>query len=79
MARKTVNIEDLINKANGQIAANAEREPDNTEGRLAIATLLESVLHDAGRYRGFRYLASSSTVRNGTEGVDYDGSARHYF
>jgi len=50
--RKTVSVEALRAKINARLA-------DETTGsapRMALASLLESVLMDSGNYRGFNYL-----------------------
>jgi len=50
--RKTIRVSDLTAKINKMIAAT----PDNfTAERLALATLLESVLMDTGNYHGYRH------------------------
>lgn len=74
MARKTITVADLVAKTNRMIAASKENIPHDTEGRLALCTLIESVLHDTGNYRGFQYLDGHEAVIAG----DYDGSARRY-
>jgi len=52
MSRKTVAIDTLKARVNRDLA----RESGTDEARLAVAYVLESMLHETGNYRGFRYL-----------------------
>lgn len=50
--RKTLRVEDLRTQINRRL-----KDPSLTpEARLALASMLETVLMDAGQYRGFNYL-----------------------
>lgn len=74
--RKTYKIETLIEKVNGMLMGSA---PDEGEARQGMATVLESVLHETGNYRGFSYLptewkADGSGLRDG-----FDDTRRRYF
>lgn len=79
-ARKTVRIADVVRTANVMLAAPGS----TTDGRIAVAVLLERVLMDCNAYKGFRYLDSeylpasdqtpSSVLRAG-----YDDTRRAYF
>lgn len=67
MARKTVNIDQLLTMANSQLA-----EPTSTaDGREAICSFIEGILLSVDRYAGFRYLETAEIAGN--------GSRREYF
>lgn len=51
--RKTINVEHVKRIANDMLR---DSVPEVTEGRQAVASMLERVLHDTGQYRGFQYL-----------------------
>lgn len=54
MARKTVAVALLVGRVNRMLSA-----PGGTaDGRIALAVLLEAVLHDTDNYRGFNYQRS---------------------
>jgi hypothetical protein len=82
MARKTISIEVLRNQINEMLKIST-REPSMRFGFIGV---LESVLHDTGNYRGFRYLTSEEVpakqepgVIRGETNVFPDDSRRHYF
>jgi hypothetical protein len=54
MARKTCDVEKLKAHVNRRLAA----EVSTPDGRWELARLLESVLHETGNYKGFRYQRS---------------------
>ena len=74
--RKTLNVTDLVAELNRRI-----QYTDSVEGRLALCFTIERILHDADRYRGFRFTNSVMTILpNGDESHDSpDESFRHYF
>ncbi len=75
MARKTVAVDALVRTANGMLAA-----PDAPrDGRAGIATLVESVLHDTGQYRGFRYLPSELLPDGSALRPGHDDFRRAYY
>jgi hypothetical protein len=53
--RKTFEVEELKKRVNHALA-NTESEVNNADYRRGLMGLLETVLHDTGNYRGFRYL-----------------------
>jgi hypothetical protein len=75
MARKTVSVEYVKERANTFLATS----DDSMAGmRRGMAALLESVLFETGNYKGFRYLStewdeSTETLREG-----YDDTRREY-
>ncbi len=76
--RKTVNVDDLRDRVNNMLAAPASSH----EGRIALSVLLESVLHDTGRYRGFQFLLPNGAVDVGPEPIGPDDprhSRRRYY
>lgn len=66
MARKTFNIDELIDIVNGICKDSAA---DRKEVRQGAMNVLEKVLMDAGRYSGFNYLIE---VADGEPGCRYD-------
>jgi hypothetical protein len=50
--RKTISVDEVRARVNTRLASN-EGTP---EGRRALGELLESILHDSGNYKGFRFL-----------------------
>lgn len=88
MGRKTVDIDKLREYANTALSYRSVHSSDSPETetafRLGIASLLERVLHDAGRYKGFGYQDSEyeqpkegQLARDLREG--YDDSRRIYY
>ena len=91
MARKTFKIEPFVEQANIMLRSKNGSE----EARLAIGTLVESTLMEAGAYGGFRYLGIDELVPGCKPGVrcgpngevlsyeerflDTDHSRRQYF
>lgn len=75
-ARKTLNVTDTVATLNGYI-----QYADTAEARLAICSVIERILHDSGRYRGFRYTNLVEVYEyNGEITLDSpDESFRHYF
>lgn len=78
MARKTVNVSDLVDMANHTLQCSAT---DMHELRLGVIGLLENVLHQTGNYKGFQFLDSNGTVDLSGELVspdDPEHSRRRY-
>jgi len=73
--RKTFRVEGFIVKVNTMIAATND---DMAAERLALATVLESVLIETGNYHGFNYLRSEWT-EEGTLKPGADLSRRRYY
>lgn len=67
MAKKTIKVIELINKANSML----QKSTCDPEGRLGIMTLLESVLSDTGNHRGFRYLRETEVPEGHKAGIYY--------
>lgn len=72
MARKTVTIEFLINMTNDICRLS---DPSCRERRQGAMNLLETALHSAGNYRGFRYLLEGQC--QGAPGVRYLNGVPH--
>jgi len=49
--RKTVRVEDLKDRINNEI-----RHGVTVEARLTLATVLATILHETGNYKGFNYV-----------------------
>ena len=70
-SRKTIEVESLLDYANGFLSAKFGSQ----EERRAIILMIEFALMKANRYRGFRYLDEnelSSFDKPGIRWVDYD-------
>lgn len=65
--RKTVDVDFVLARGNTYLASNESTE----DGREAVCAIIESVLFEAGRYAGFRYLPTNE--------VNGAGSRREYF
>ena len=65
---KTVKVEALIERANCYFR---NSENDKREARRALQSFVEGFLHDAKRYRGFRYLAKEEMKPGLTHGVEH--------
>lgn len=64
--RKTVKIDRIREMANGILL----HTPDsNKQGREAVQTFVECVLMEAGRYKGFRFLAESEMLMQSENGI----------
>ena len=55
-SRTTIDLRDLRDRINTMLRVST-CEP---EGRVALSTLLESVLTEAGQYRGFSYVGAEN-------------------
>ena len=69
MARKTINVDELRDKTN-EMLAKSTCSPDIRRGMISI---LEYVLHETGRYSGFRYLTEQEVPDMHLPGIRYDG------
>lgn len=79
--RTTIRVGDLVAKFNGMIAATPD---DMARERSALASALESVLHDTGNYRGFSYLPSEclpaeEQTADTVLRAGFDDTRRRYF
>jgi hypothetical protein len=52
MARKTVNVKDLVEKANFALSINGLSQLE----KAGVACFLETFLFETGNYKGYRYL-----------------------
>jgi hypothetical protein len=64
--RKTVSVEALTEQAN-YLLANDKHGPEH---RFGVMALIETVLHDTGNYRGFRYLEISEVPKGCLPGIN---------
>jgi hypothetical protein len=75
--RKTLNVADTVATLNRFI-----QFTDTVDGRLSLCHAIERILHDADRYRGFRFTNNVVSIDpvGGFERHDSpDESFRHYF
>lgn len=75
-ARKTVPVEDVKTLANKMLANSAD---EVTQGREAIAVMLEHILMDTGNYHGFRYLPGVMDFSTDPPSVVGDETRRAYY
>lgn len=76
MARKTVDVSWLRDKANDFLRDSADNMRDERKG---VAALLESALFETGNYKGFSYRISEWDEVAGELKVGYDSSRRYYY
>ena len=82
--RKTVEVKYVLDSANAYLRLTPD---EHTEGRMAVANLLESVLMATDTYRGFGYIKSNfdkDGIYQDNEPVRYnkgetDESRRQYY
>lgn len=89
MARKTSTVSNVLNRVNHML-----RTPDSSlrlEGltpeqafRLGAASLLETILHETGNYRGFNYqseqfLPAEEQTADQVLKPDHDSTRRFYY
>lgn len=80
-ARKTIELAELKDKVNYHLALKDD-SVSTYESRLAMATLLESMLMRANAYKGFKYRAGAYDWTNPSEPVlreGYDETRRIYY
>ena len=73
MSRKTIPVGTLTAKINSMLALSTCSPVE----RLAMANVLEAVLHDTGNYRGFRCL--DAKFDESGQLVSGDESRRYYY
>tara|TARA_B100000809_G_scaffold237517_1_gene257417 strand:+ start:136 stop:432 length:297 start_codon:yes stop_codon:yes gene_type:complete len=84
--RKTINVEDLKDFANNQLASSVryERQKESFEGidaelRKGVMMMLENVLMSTDNYKGFRYLAIDEVPTGCTPGIRRDRGQEKQF
>lgn len=75
MARKTIKITELVEGINNVLKDAGIRE----EHKRSLCIFLESLLHDTGNYKGFRYILTSPYLENGEENPSHKEHSREYF
>lgn len=81
MARKTVEVSKVVSIANKMLENTGD---DDTQLRLGVSALVESVLFETGNYKGFNYLesefkpASEQSLGESPLKENYDDSRRQY-
>ena len=74
--RKTIEVEKVKSMVNHMLANSAD---DVTEGRIALAVLLERVLMETGNYHGYRHLRVDFECRIRRKVVYGDETRRVYY
>lgn len=72
--RKTIPLQTLIETFNGVLRNSPAESHAQRQGAM---TALEAVLHEAGVYKGFRYLLASEVPEGSMPGVHYLGNVPH--
>ena len=76
MARKTIEVAKVRDTINEMIEYSWRHHLNTGEaGRYSLGIALESILHDTGNYKGFKYLDGHEAVIAN----EYDESSRRYF
>lgn len=87
MARKTIDIQTLTERANARLSATLhhrhidqlnELSPEQAF-RLGVASLLEWALHETGNYHGFNYVNPDGTFVSPYVAGETDETRRVYF
>lgn len=68
MARKTVNVADLVESCNKTLKTHT----GDRMYRLAVQVFLEDILHQTGNYKGFRYLLRDEVPLGEEPGIHYE-------
>lgn len=84
MARKTINIQDLIVRANVRLTVTPH--PNQLDGmtpeqafRAGVASLLEWALHETDNYHGFNYVNEDGSFVSPFVAGETDETRRVYF
>ena len=84
--RKTMNVEDLKDFANNQLACSIryERQKEGLESidaefRKGVMAMIEAVLMDTDNYKGYRYLAIDEVPTGCTPGIRRDRGVEEQF
>ena len=84
--RKTINVEDLKDFANNQLASSVryERQKESFEGidaelRKGVMMMLENILMSTDNYKGFRYLALDEVPQGRMPGIRRDRGQEKQF
>lgn len=72
--RKTVEIQKVIDYANGYLAAKG----GSIDCRRAIISMVEAVLMAANRYRGYRYLGQNELEAGDLPGIRWENDPKDY-
>lgn len=73
-ARKTVEIQKLLNFANGYLSAKG----GTPEARRGVIAMIENALFFADRYRGFRYLSEEDLYEGDKPGIRWTDDPAEY-
>jgi hypothetical protein len=76
-SRKTVEIEKLLDYANGYLASDYTNggAPGDRQRRQGVIDMLEAALHAIGRYRGYVYLDETQITKS-MPGIRWDAEDR---
>ena len=59
MKRKTISVEALKNRINNSLKMSGD---DYKEGRRALMSTIEDILHETGNYKGFGFITKDERV-----------------
>lgn len=75
--RKTLTVKKIVEKGNHFLRVHNQVGPEGRAARKAVASFIETILHDSGNYRGFRYL-NAHEMENGLPcGIILDSTGNH--
>lgn len=75
--RKTLAVKTIVEKGNHFLRVHNQVGVEGRAARKAVASFLETILHDTDNYRGFRYL-NANEMENGLPcGIIFDDSPEH--
>jgi hypothetical protein len=74
--RTTIHLADLKAKANNVFRAS---ENEYADGRRHIQSFVESLLMEAGQYKGFGYLTKDRVAPGKSFGIEFDASNKPTF
>lgn len=76
--RKTLSVKTIVEKGNHFLRVHSQVGPEGRAARKAVASFLETILHDTDNYRGFRYLNAHEMDNNSLPcGIIFDSSDKH--
>lgn len=79
MARKTIEVETLRNKANRMLVAVKENDlPNRRDRQVVICNFIEFVLMDTDNYRGFKWITEANVSHDDFDSDHEDYFSRHY-
>ena len=73
-SRKTIDIQPILDYANGFLSAKG----GSVESRYGVICMIEAVLMNANRYRGYRYLDQQQLSEEDLPGIRMDNPSAYF-